>query len=287
MFRQRWKLIKDASLLGQTGAGKSHASPHLLHFQCTLTVLQFINVAAGAALAPTNDNTLSRDLTIRSFKLKNPQSNRNVVFVDTPGFDHFDASDEEILGIINDWIRTSSASSTHFSSNVLIHLLIRRCPANALFGGIIYLHDITIQKPIFGPTWPLGYLASPEPVGHLLLTTVNWDRMTEEHERAAIAREDELKTQAWKPVLKGGAQIRRFLNTYDSAWMAVNTLLELNPLELHVLQRELERICVASKRIRKPPLPRKGFFSSLFGFFGRSQVCVYNLVSRKYNLHLS
>jgi len=111
--------------------------------------------------------------------------------------------------------------------------------------------------------------------------------MTEEHERAAIAREDELKTQAWKPVLKGGAQIRRFLNTYDSAWMAVNTLLELNPLELHVLQRELERICVASKRIRKPPLPRKGFFSSLFGFFGRSQVCVYNLVSRKYNLHLS
>jgi len=111
--------------------------------------------------------------------------------------------------------------------------------------------------------------------------------MTEENEHAATAREDELKAKAWKPVVKGGAQIRRFLNTHDSAWMAVNALLQLNPLELHVLQRELERICSHAKRIPKPPLPRKGFFSSLFGFFGRSQVCVYNLVSRKYNSRLS
>jgi len=111
--------------------------------------------------------------------------------------------------------------------------------------------------------------------------------MTKENEGVAIAREDELKTKAWKSVVQGGAQIRRFLNTYDSAWMAVDTLLELNPLELHVLQRELERICLAAKRIRKPLPPRKGFFASLFGFFGRSQVCVYNLVSRRYNSRLS
>jgi len=31
--RERWKLTEDVSLLGQTGAGKSHASPHPLCVQ--------------------------------------------------------------------------------------------------------------------------------------------------------------------------------------------------------------------------------------------------------------
>jgi len=219
--------------------------------------------------------------------LRNPQSNRNLILVDTPAFDHSGASDDEVLGTISDWIRTSSALSSHFTSILLILLLTPRCPKNALFGGIIYLHDITIQKPIFGPTWPIGYLASPEPTSHVLFTTVNWDKMTKENEGAAIAREEELKAKALKPLIKGGAQMRRFLNTHDSAWMVVNTLLELNPLEFHVLQRDLERICLAAKRIRKPPLPRKGFFSRLSGSFGRSQVCITIPLNHTYNLHLS
>jgi len=104
--------------------------------------------------------------------------------------------------------------------------------------------------------------------------------MTQEDERAAIAREDELKAKAWKPAIRGGARTHRFLNTHDSAWLAVNMLLELDPLELHVFQKELERIRVISKRTSKNPLPRKGFFSSL-------QVCFPIPVNRTYNSRLS
>ena len=117
--------------------------------------------------------------------------------------------------------------------------------------------------------------------------TVNWDRMTKENEGAAIAREEELTAKAWKPVIKGAAQTRRFLNTHDSAWMAVDTLLELNPLGINVLQRELERICLTAKRIHKKPPARTGFFSSLFGLYRRSQVCIPIPLSRTYNSRLS
>ena len=81
--------------------------------------------------------------------------------------------------------------------------------------------------------------------------------------------------------------MRRFLNTHDSAWRTVDTLLELNPLDIQVLYRELERICLSAKRIPKPPLPRKGFFSRLSGSFGRFQVCIAIPRNHTYNLHLS
>ena len=153
-------------------------------------------------------------------------------------------------------------------------ILTLRCSANTLLGGIIYLHDITIQRPVFAPAWPIGYLNRPEPAGHVLLTTGNWDRMTDVDERAANVREEQLKTSAWKAVVNGGAKTGRFLNTHDSAWMAVETLLNLDPLKLHVLQKELERCASFARKVPKRRPPRKGFFSFLFGLFGRSQVCI-------------
>jgi len=95
--------------------------------------------------------------------------------------------------------------------------------------------------------------------------------MTENERAAAIAREEELKSSAWKTVVNGGAQTRRFLNTHDSAWMAVDTLLELDPLELEAFRGELERICSIIEKFPKRALPSKGIFSFLFGLiFGRS-----------------
>ena len=49
---------------------------------------------------------MSGDLTIQCFTLQHPQTQRSLILVDTPGFDHFGASDEEVLGIICEWIRT-------------------------------------------------------------------------------------------------------------------------------------------------------------------------------------
>ena len=49
---------------------------------------------------------MSGDLKIRRFTLQHPQTQRNLILVDTPGFDHFEASDDEVLGILCEWIRT-------------------------------------------------------------------------------------------------------------------------------------------------------------------------------------
>jgi len=224
----------------------------------------------GEEAALTNPTTVSGELTVQYFSVEHPQSKQKLVLVDTPGFDHSNASDKQVWCIIRKAICESSAPSTHFTSNILIIFLIPRCSSNVLFGGVIYLHDITIQKPNFGTFWPIGHLARPEPASHVVLTMRSRDRMTDTD---AIDREKELKASAWKNAIEGGARTGHFLNTHDSAWEAVDTLLELDPLELRLLRTELKKICKAFEKISEKPLPSKGFFSSLFSLFGRSQVC--------------
>jgi len=72
---------------------------------------QFINIAAGKKVAPVNDTQTNRDVNVRHFILQNPRREgpepRSLVFVDAPGFDHIDVSDEEIIAAICEWLRTS------------------------------------------------------------------------------------------------------------------------------------------------------------------------------------
>ena len=156
---------------------------------------------------------------------------------------------------------------------LLILLLIRRCSADALFGGIIYLHDITIRRPTFGPSWPINYLTIPEPVDHVLLTTSKWDQIPHEFEDAA-AREGELKASAWKRIVKASGPPCRFFNTQESAWKIVDTLLALVPVPLDVLQQDIQRTRTLFARRAPRKSPGEGFFSFLFGLFGHSQVCI-------------
>jgi len=154
---------------------------------------------------------------------------------------------------------------------LLIPLLILRCSADALFGGIIYLHDITIRRPTFGPSWPINYLTIPEPVDHVLLTTSKWDQIPHEFEDAA-SREGELEASAWKRIVKASVPPCRFLNTQDSAWEIVDTLLALVPVPLDVLQKDIQRTHALFARRAPRKSPGEGFFSYLFGLFGHSQV---------------
>lgn len=145
---------------------------------------------------------------------------------------------------------------------------LRRCSSDVLFGGIVYLHDITQDRvgTTYGPSWPIGYLSRPEPAQHLLLTTVKWDRAELVSGPDYNRRENELRRGVWKGIGDGGAKICRFRNTNSSAWEVINTILELQPLELQVLQKELDRIRRAAT---KPAAPRqkKGIFAKLFSFF--------------------
>ncbi|KDR82110.1 hypothetical protein GALMADRAFT_264377 [Galerina marginata CBS 339.88] len=219
-------------LLGLTGSGKS----------------TFINAAAGRTVADVNHNlTSSSDLIVRDFIVKHPQTTRSLVFVDTPGFDHFEASDKEVLNKIVEWLKKS-------------------CNSDVQFGGIVYLHDITasrVQKEFDAAALALRTLSRPEPASHLLMTTVKWGRV--QQDPRAQKRELELQANSWKKILDGGAHLCRFADTKDSAWEIVDKLLQKEPLELLVLQQELDRIhrFIPSRppRLHKE---KKGFFAQLF-----------------------
>ena len=81
----------------------------------------------------------------------------------------------------------------------------------------------------------------------------------------AIRRENELKATVWREV-----KTCRFMNTKDSAWSIVDTILGVNPIKLQYIQDELDKICTTLPTQSASRL-NWSFFSKLFGFkLGRS-----------------
>ncbi|KAF8064966.1 hypothetical protein FPV67DRAFT_162874 [Lyophyllum atratum] len=221
-------------LLGDTGVGKS----------------TFINTVAGQPVAEVSHRLTSSEPVAKHFIIQHPQrSTRSFILVEAPGFDHYSESDDEILKRIIDWLKAS-------------------CHKDASFGGIVYLHDITKnrnnQSMVTGTFTLLG-LSRPEPTGHVLLATVKWSRAQQDPQ--AEIREQELKDKSWRLILKAGAQTCRFMNTKDSAWGIIDTLLQAEPLKLRIIQQDLARIHRSLPTKSTPTGIKKGFFASLFSIF--------------------
>ncbi|CAA7263278.1 unnamed protein product [Cyclocybe aegerita] len=207
-------------LMGCTGAGKSH----------------FINTAFGHNVALVSESQISTSLEIKHYPLSTSQHpHLSLVLVDTPGLDHISASDSAIL-------------------KVIVKRLRELCSSTASFGGIIYLHDIT-QARLSASSSLMSYIRSPEPAGHLLLTTTKWDRDRYSPDARALTlkREDELRRGIWKRVSLLGEP---------------STLLALEPLKIEEIVIELERICQPTS---KPTFQKrkKGIFSALFRLWNK------------------
>ncbi|KAF8064975.1 hypothetical protein FPV67DRAFT_1782010 [Lyophyllum atratum] len=231
-------ITKDSGVvilvLGDTGVGKS----------------TFINTVAGQPIAEVSHRLTSSEPVAKHFIIQHPQrSTRSFILVEAPGFDNYSESDDEILKRIIDWLKAS-------------------CDQDASFGGIVYLHDITknrnTQSMVTG-TFTLMGLSRPEPIGHVLLATVNWRRAQQDLQ--AELREQELKDRDWRMILKAGAQTCRFMNTKDSAWGIIDTLLQAEPLKIRILQQDLDRIHYSLPRKSAASGTKKRFFASLFSIF--------------------
>ena len=83
-----------------------------------------------------------------------------------------------------------------------------------------------------------------------------------ENSSKAKRRESQLKNTIWREM-----QICQFMNTKDSAWSILDTILRVNPIKLQYLQDELGRICTTLPT-QSAPRSNRSFFSSLFGSFG-------------------
>ena len=94
--------------MGPTGAGKSTVS--FLRFnssQChsPIPLPKFINKAAGLDETEVGHGLESCTRQIQVVRCLDKKQNRQIVFVDTPGFDDTNISDFDILQVVADWLK--------------------------------------------------------------------------------------------------------------------------------------------------------------------------------------
>jgi hypothetical protein len=106
--------------MGQTGAGKSTVR-WLPSDDCRLPNSidsQFINAAAGKVLAGVGHSLLSTTATVEPITIPYPREpSRQIIFVDTPGFDNTYLDDSHILKRIADWLAKLWAEIAHLQSS--------------------------------------------------------------------------------------------------------------------------------------------------------------------------
>jgi hypothetical protein len=108
----------------------------------------------------------------------------------------------------------------------------------------------------YNQTWPAAYLTDPEPVRHLLLATVKWDRVSAPpHTVNYEEREDRLSRTVWRGMLDRGARVARFANTQDSAWAVISQLLERQPIDIYTSYTKT--CCESGRAVRLKVRSRK------------------------------
>ena len=67
--------------------------------------MQFVRMATGRSEIAVNNDLNSQTRAVQSIRCLHPDGRRNIVLVDTPGFDDTDLSDAQILRIIAHWLK--------------------------------------------------------------------------------------------------------------------------------------------------------------------------------------
>lgn len=193
------------AVMGATGSGKT----------------TFINVASGSDLrigmgleSCTNEVQMSQ-----SFLL----DEKNVVLVDTPGFDDTTKSDTDVLKMIAAYLQTM-----HKQGKIL--------------SGVIYMHrisDIRVGGTSRRDLTMFQELCGREAYKNVLMVTNMWSDINED----ALAREQELREKDifFKPILENGALLLRHMNDQESAHKIIHNLTGTEPVVLRI-QSELAAV---------------------------------------------
>ncbi|KAI6156084.1 hypothetical protein EDD17DRAFT_1071077 [Pisolithus thermaeus] len=142
---------------------------------------------------------------VRAVRYPHTDGVRNIVLVDTPGFDDTFMTDVQILERIAYWLNST------YKKNVKL-------------SGLLYLHRISDNR--VGGTPLRNYNMFKELCGkdnfkNVILVTTMWDEVTKE---VGSAREQELHADFWRAMIALGSTTHRFERTTESAWKIINSL---------------------------------------------------------------
>ncbi|EMD33885.1 hypothetical protein CERSUDRAFT_86656 [Gelatoporia subvermispora B] len=191
------------AVMGATGAGKS----------------QFINLISGSNL--TVGNGLMSCTGDVEYSRPFDFCGRQVVMIDTPGFDDTTKSDTDILKMIAHHLETTYAGGIKLS-------------------GIIYLHRISdvrmtgVSRRNFSM---FRKLCGDKTLANVVIVTTWWqntDPTTAERREEELQSRDEL----FKPVFDKGARMMRHDDTYRSAQAIIRTIVNQTPQATQI-QEEL------------------------------------------------
>jgi len=185
-------------VMGPTGAGKSTFINALLKEE---------RMKIGHGLSSCTSEL--EIVEINSLVGRPEASGHRLLLVDTPGFDEYYEGDEEILKSIAEWLEDAYKQS------------------DVVLGGVIYLHDISSDR--FSGTARRNLemfhnLCGDAAMNKVILGTTKWKRKTEE---INYSHEDELKKVHWKPLIKKGSTVCRFLDSHESAKNFIDIILRL------------------------------------------------------------
>ncbi|KAF5359442.1 hypothetical protein D9756_003449 [Leucocoprinus leucothites] len=199
------------AFMGPTGSGKSF----------------FIDLLTGQVGRRAGNTLKSVTSVIEATRMPLPgdPEKRDIVLVDTPGFDDTTRSDMEILSMISEWLKKTYESSIKLS-------------------GLIYLHRITDNRMAGSPYKNLrmfGELCGDLVMTQVVLVTTMWERVAADIGRA---REEELKASFWKALINRGSNVDSLKTaTPEEAWRVVQEVvdrrLKKEAAEVVLLQEEL------------------------------------------------
>ncbi|KAF8699742.1 hypothetical protein AX14_000905 [Amanita brunnescens Koide BX004] len=202
------------AVMGSTGAGKS----------------SFIRLLSGDTSVGVGDSLESETVDVQLVRFLDPISRRNIVLVDTPGFDDSrpEITDTEVLKrigsfLVEEWVHFSSVISS-------VHGNIKRYNANRKLNGLIYVQ--TMAQPRFSRQSARNLkmfrnLCGAENYKNIVVLTTFWDMISEE---LGQRREAQLKSQFFKNLVDGGACFMRDDRTVKGAQGVLKQVIALGPM---------------------------------------------------------